>query len=383
VTSSSVDQQIDPGLFRRVLGQYPTGVCVVTAPDPAGPVGMAVGSFTSVSLDPPLVAFLPDKRSKSWPKIRSSGRFCVNVLAEDQEDVCRVFATSGVDRFASVEWEVSPRGLPVLSGATAWIECELDAVYEAGDHYIAIGRVLELDVARPSLPLLFFQGGYGRFRPSSMVAADAQVIHHLRKADAARHAMEQLADSVGVQCDASVLIGEEVVIIASAGQPRTVIPNRVGIRVAFVAPIGVPFAAWAPELTAAWLRRAGPQLTAREAETYRGALERVRAAGCAIMLGSAGMRRLVEIVSRTSPAATFREVARSRAHASVLTPAELAPGERYDMAALTAPVFDADGRVSMMIALVGFDREHTGAEIRQYADILLKTCRDITDIRPA
>jgi len=85
----------DARQFRDVLGQYPTGVSVVTATQADGKVaGLAVGSFTSVSLDPPLVAFLPDKTSTSWPKIRSVGSFCVNVLGADQESICRTFASS-------------------------------------------------------------------------------------------------------------------------------------------------------------------------------------------------------------------------------------------------------------------------------------------------
>src|ERR1700704_4437262 len=99
---------IDARHFRNVLGNYPTGVVVITAIDQAGaPAGMAVGSFTSVSLDPPLVAFLPDKSSTSFPKIRTAASFCVTVLAADQEDVCRAFATRGGDKFAGVKWSAT------------------------------------------------------------------------------------------------------------------------------------------------------------------------------------------------------------------------------------------------------------------------------------
>src|SRR3954469_1109241 len=89
----------DQRWFRQVLGQYPTGVCVVTATLPDGSnAGFVVGSFTSVSLDPPLVAFFPDKGSTSWPKIRSAGSFCVNILGADHEDVCRRFASRAPDK---------------------------------------------------------------------------------------------------------------------------------------------------------------------------------------------------------------------------------------------------------------------------------------------
>ncbi|MBB3982153.1 flavin reductase (DIM6/NTAB) family NADH-FMN oxidoreductase RutF [Sphingobium fontiphilum] len=154
----------DNAAFRRVLGHYPTGVCVVTAVDESGaPIGMVVGSFTSVSLDPPLVAFFPDKSSKSWPPIQQAGRFCVNVLASDQRDLCRQFAVSGGDKYAGVSHRASVNGSPILDDVVAWIDCTLEAVHEAGDHYIVLGRVAALEVDRPSSPLLFFQGAYGAF----------------------------------------------------------------------------------------------------------------------------------------------------------------------------------------------------------------------------
>jgi 3-hydroxy-9,10-secoandrosta-1,3,5(10)-triene-9,17-dione monooxygenase reductase component len=154
----------DNATFRRVLGHYPTGVCVVTAIEEGEtPAGMVVGSFTSVSLDPPLVAFFPDRKSTSWPRIERVGKFCVNVLSSDQQALCRQFASSGGDKFAGVSHRVSANGSPILDGVVAWIDCTLDAVHEAGDHYIVLGRVVALEVDRPESPLLFFQGSYGAF----------------------------------------------------------------------------------------------------------------------------------------------------------------------------------------------------------------------------
>ena len=158
----------DPGHLRHVLGHFPTGVAVVTAAPASGPAGLAVGSFTSVSLDPPLVAFLPDRSSTSFPAIREAGCFCVNVLAEDQESVCRAFAASGGDKFAGIEWHPAASGQPILNGVVAWIDCDIDSVTEAGDHYIVVGRVREMAVADGRSPLLFFRGGYGGFSPPSL-----------------------------------------------------------------------------------------------------------------------------------------------------------------------------------------------------------------------
>jgi 3-hydroxy-9,10-secoandrosta-1,3,5(10)-triene-9,17-dione monooxygenase reductase component len=126
-------------------------------------VGLAVGSFSSVSLDPPLVGFFADKGSTSWPKIEGTGAFCVNILGEHQEDVCRRFASKEPDKFAGLGWKATGSGSPLIDDVIAWIDCDIDQVVEAGDHFLVLGAVRELDVAHDGPPLLFFRGGYGRF----------------------------------------------------------------------------------------------------------------------------------------------------------------------------------------------------------------------------
>ena len=160
----SVKSTLDGARFRQVLGHFPTGVTVITANTDSGPVGLAVGSFFSVSLDPPLVAFCAGKSSTSYPKIAEAGHYVVNVLADEQEEICRIFASKGGDKFATIGWRPSPAsGAPVINDVVAWIDCEIDTVHEAGDHYIVIGRVHELEVGHEGGPLVFFRGGYGRY----------------------------------------------------------------------------------------------------------------------------------------------------------------------------------------------------------------------------
>jgi 3-hydroxy-9,10-secoandrosta-1,3,5(10)-triene-9,17-dione monooxygenase reductase component len=151
--------------FRRVLGHYPSGVVIVTAMCDDGPAGMSVVSFTSVSLTPPLVAILPARTSTSWPRIAAADSFCINILTARQEALCRIFASSGADKFTGVSWRSAPSGAPILAGTLAWIDCALDQSIEAGDHYIVLGRVraLDIDGERVADPLIFFQGGYGTF----------------------------------------------------------------------------------------------------------------------------------------------------------------------------------------------------------------------------
>ncbi len=155
--------QIDGPEFRRVLGHFPTGVTVVTADTADGPAGMAIGSFSSVSLDPPLVMFCPGLTSESWARIRTSDSFCVNVLGDDQRPVCGTFASSTDDKFAAVETRVEGTGGPVIEGSLAWIDGEFHARYDGGDHDIVVGLVKALGSDREGGPLLFYRGGYGRF----------------------------------------------------------------------------------------------------------------------------------------------------------------------------------------------------------------------------
>lgn len=164
---------IDSDRFRAVLGSYPTGVAIVTSRDALGaPLGMVVGTFTSVSLDPPLVAFLPMKSSRTFEIMRaSSSTFCVNVLAADQEDTCNTFAAAGRDKFAGLPWRPSPKGNPVIDGAVAWIDCEYANVVDGGDHYIVLGGVVAMQLERDTPALLYFQRCYGYFVTNPVVGS--------------------------------------------------------------------------------------------------------------------------------------------------------------------------------------------------------------------
>ncbi len=156
----------DSKQFREVLGHFATGITVITAMDGEEPVGLAVNSFTSVSLDPPLVLFCAAKSSSTWPRIERAGHFTVNVLDEEQEDVSRLFATSGTDRFGQVGWRVGTQG-PILDDVHAFLDCTLEVVHEAGDHWIVVGRVVDLGLAADAGPLVFYQGRYGRLLGSN------------------------------------------------------------------------------------------------------------------------------------------------------------------------------------------------------------------------
>jgi 3-hydroxy-9,10-secoandrosta-1,3,5(10)-triene-9,17-dione monooxygenase reductase component len=157
------DETTDAVLFRRTLSHFCTGVVVVTALDDGDPVGMTCQSFSSLSLDPPLVMFSPAHTSTTWPRIRRAGFFAVNILAADQERICRAFAISGPDKFASVRWHPGLTGAPLLDGVLACIECRLESVVVGGDHDIVIGAPVAMTEHEHVDPLLFFRSRYGTF----------------------------------------------------------------------------------------------------------------------------------------------------------------------------------------------------------------------------
>lgn len=158
--------RFDSPHFRRVMGHLPTGVSIVTGRGEDGPSGLAVGSFMSVSLEPPLVAVCPALSSTSWPPIEATGGFCINVLSEHQAELARRFAVSGGDKFAKLDWRPGPSGSPILDGAVAWIDCEIFSRQAAGDHLLVLGTVIELDLEAEHEPLIFHRGAFDRFRPA-------------------------------------------------------------------------------------------------------------------------------------------------------------------------------------------------------------------------
>lgn len=157
----------DARRFRDVLGMFATGVTVVTSMFGNEPVGMTCQSFSSVSLDPPLVMFCPARTSRAWPLMRQAGFFCVNFLSAEQQHISTGMASKDAERFEGVGWKAAPTGAPLIDGVLGYVDCTIDRVHEAGDHYIVVGSVKALDVGDgradtegSEVPLLFHRGAY-------------------------------------------------------------------------------------------------------------------------------------------------------------------------------------------------------------------------------
>jgi 3-hydroxy-9,10-secoandrosta-1,3,5(10)-triene-9,17-dione monooxygenase reductase component len=165
MTTTEITELISPSpaSMRAVLGHFCTGVAVITGHDGARPLGFACQSVTSVSLAPPYISFCPARTSSSWPAIRATGRLAINVLTDGQRDVCSKFAISGGDKFAGIGWLPGRNGAPLLDGALAFIEANLEFEHSAGDHTIVVAHVTALSAHPGRAPLLFYRGGFGGF----------------------------------------------------------------------------------------------------------------------------------------------------------------------------------------------------------------------------
>lgn len=171
---------IDAMELRRALGTFATGVAVVTTMDEDGaPRGFTANSFTSVSLDPPLILICVAKTAASRPVFESAESYAVNILCEDQKAISASFASRGVDRFGAVAWGPRATGAPVLEGVVAWLDCRMHQVVDAGDHVILIGRVVAFDYTGSS-PLGFCRGAYVTFGLAREAVRAAEEDAHTR-----------------------------------------------------------------------------------------------------------------------------------------------------------------------------------------------------------
>lgn len=365
-----MSEDIDPGLFRETLGHYPTGVAVVTAITAEGtPAGMVVGTFSSVSLHPPLVAFLPTATSRSFAQIRTATAFCVNVLASDQDQLCRRFATAGADKFDGVSWRPGPLGSPILEDAVSWIECTFEEIREAGDHFIALGRVHHLAVQRSTLPLLFFQGGYGRFTPGSFIAApDPDLIQAARAAETMRPAVEDLANEFGVNCSVLAKIRWDAVQVLAANRSAVEEPFPLGHRQPLIPPFGAVFMVHASDDDVdAWLRRAPEDSEARR-ELNEALLDKVRRRGYSLLTA------MPEVVARHQAVLSAFELSdhlprqermmrQVTAELADFFGPELVPGEKYDLANIVTLVATGPGVPPMALRMTGLPKGATTEQI--------------------
>lgn len=382
--NESTQELIDPNHFRETLGHFPTGVVVVTAVVDGEPLGMVVGSFTSVSLDPPLVAYLPSRSSSSYAKLGASPSFCINVLSVEQEALCRQFASRTGDKYAGVAWHPSALGSPILDEAVAWIECSVDSVVEAGDHDIVIGLVTDLGVGTGGAPLLFFQGGYGGFSSRSLVAGySADLREQLQIADVARRPMESLADELGLACYAQAVVDGDLVIVAGAGAGGEAVRTHIGRRMPFRPPYGALLCDDddLDDAVGRWERHAGAPATETVRQEHLRMLREVRKRDWSIGLVAPSHDEVwAEVAQFTAVPPTpelERRVGRLMDDLMPYYEPESLPDAELTVRLLGAPV-RRDGHVVMVLTLYGMPPA-SRADLDQWVERLRATADDVSE----
>jgi len=375
---------IDPALFRETLGHYPTGVAVITAVlDDGSPVGMVVGTFSSVSMNPALIAFYPMSNSRSFAQIRTASAFCVNVLASDQEPFCRRFATAGDAKFDGVGWRPGPLGSPILDDAVSWVECTFDDIREAGDHFIVIGRVRDLAVERSTLPLLFFQGGYGKFSPGSFIAApDPELIQAAQTAETLRSDIERLSAEFSVNCSVVAKVRWDAVQVLAANRSPVEEPFPLGHRQPLIPPFGAVFLAHGTDDDIEeWLRRAPDHGEERRA-INRAQLDDVRRHGYSLLAAGKDVQQ-----RHKDALAAFELSDRLPRHERAVLQAtseladyfftDLTPGRRYDLANVVVLLETVEGAPPMALRLTGLPQGVPVEQVQTWIDALRRVAASV------
>ncbi|GGA48474.1 flavin reductase family protein [Pelagibacterium lentulum] len=169
---------LDGRAFRHALGQFPTGVCVVTCRGKDEDIGMTMSSFNSLSLDPPLVLFSVDRRAMSLPQWEAAGGYAINVLADNQQAISNRFARAGTNKWEGAHFERGFADAPVLTGVAAAFECRRWATHDGGDHVLFVAEVVRLKSAPDRQPLVFSKGRYARLEQTTDVAPWPLDIHY-------------------------------------------------------------------------------------------------------------------------------------------------------------------------------------------------------------
>jgi len=359
--------------WRNVLGEYPTGVSIISALDAAGkPQGLVVGTFSSVSQDPPLVSFMPMRASRSYTAIANCSSFRVSVLGAGHEDLCRAFASAPPEsRFEIGNWSFDANGVPRLDDAVVWFDCVRLSTIPAGDHDIVLGEVHDLGFGNGAagMPMLFLKGGYGSFTLQRLEFDAEHLGSYLRVAEEMRPKVETLAVEIKATVLLCSLAQDKVVVLSAANlTSRGTRPQAVGSTFPFAAPMGVVFAAWNGDgLRPAMWRKAGRALGFSDDEILSQMIQRVRQRGYAISVGPAMAEQFEYIVSNPAKGdADLQELwaAIAREYADL--------GETPEWAAhvssIQVPIFGPDGEPGLALAVSGLPAGLSPDQLDEIAD---------------
>lgn len=369
---------IDAQLFREVLGHYPTGVVVVTGRDPAGDVlAMVVGTFNSVSLEPALVSFMPMKTSRTFEAMQQCESLCINIVGGEQEDVVMTIARRWENKLDGLDWRESPSGDPILADSVAWVDTRLWSTVDAGDHWIVLCEVVDMAVTNPVSPLIFFQGGYGSFVCTSLMARmDHEILPAIHAAHGARPQVEALATRIG--CEVSVLTAvscDEMAMALSATGEDIDREHGLARRVPMVPPIGDSYVFdQSTDIQESWigkLRNADDTVK----QIHRERLTFMRCHGFAMSFlppeGDAAYGDMRDATRRYESGrltpADERSIRESIANCAVdYRVRDLDDDEVYDIGSLVLPIRDPNGGYTMTLRLAQLPQRATGSLVHEW-----------------
>lgn len=365
--------------FREVTGHYPTGVAVVTGVDPTGELlALVVGTFSSVSLDPPLVSFMPMKTSRTFTKMEKCSSLCINIVGGDQEREVMSIAQRWENKFDGIDWYPSPHGSPVLTDAIGWMDTKIWKTVDAGDHWIVLCEVQDMAITNPVSPLIFFQGGYGSFVCTSLLARmDHEILPAIHAAHAARSEVEALAAEIG--CEVSVLTAvsaDEMATVLSATAPGVDRDAALAQRIPIVPPIGDSYVFALPEPEQnRWIDKlAGDD---KDTQVHRNRLDFIREHGYGIsFLPSEGSEAYTEMRQATkqyeSGRLTPRQERDIRARIGRTSvdyrPQMLDAEGSYNVGSVVFPVRDPAGRHTLTLRLAQVPQNAQGSLVAAWID---------------
>lgn len=362
----------DQRAFRDALGNYPTGVAVIAARNEHGEVeSLVVGTFSSVSLEPPLVSFMPRKESRTFRQLRDCGKFTVNVLAFDQAQTCAGIARRDTEFLAGLNWEIGDSGTVTLPGVLATIDCTFADVIEAGDHYIALGEVHGFTARRTAAPLVFFQGAYGGFASRDANTCDTRLAETVATVSGTQPELDSYAAALGAEVSVLARIEDDffTVGIAAHGAPL----ERLGQRHPVLPPLGEFFVAWNESEQLRWLDQVrDPEVRHMLDER----LARARERGWAVSLRNSYRNREILAALESYREPFLAPVLQREIEATIkqadkyYEDRELQAEETYPVESLVVPIRHPEGEVAYVLRANFNGAQLTGASIMHRINLM-------------
>lgn len=389
MSNTTVSKEFEPRVFRDVMGHYPTGVAVVTGrADDGELLAMVVGTFASVSLDPPLVSFMPMKTSKTFARMRECSSLCINIVGGEQQAEMLSIARRWENKLDGVDWYLSPSGDPILKNSIAWIDTSLADIVEAGDHWIALCRVHDMEVTNPVSPLLFFQGGYGSFVGTSLIARlSHEILPAIHAAHSAGTELEKLARTL--RCEVSVFAAvseDEFATVYHSMSPGTSPERSFATRLPIVPPIGDTYMFdKSPEIQERWMNKLKDPSEEIKA-THRRRLELVKEHGYLVAHlpeeGSAAYEQMIR-ASNEYRKARLTPAEERAIHEMIGSTTvdyehrEILDDERYNVGSIVFPAKDPGGEYTMTLRIGQLPQHVPGFLVKDWIAQCLNIVRQI------